>query len=182
MKRMGTMLLVCAVLGALWAGTAASSEKKNQNQVFGDDLKELKVGDIVESVYDLNTFRAKHHDGGPRFSWFECDGTDVSGTELAELMQKTPDFRGRYPRGFSPTPPPDLQPGESGAAGTAIAQEILHHGHPFTLDIEGFDHGNGEHGPVWNDRPTKHSWDTKETGGSENRPNSLIVHFYIRAR
>jgi hypothetical protein len=145
-------------------------------------MADSAVGDIVMSVLPIDTFRKAHGDTGPNWIWYPCEGENILNTPLGgSLPQNAPDFRGRYPRGYSSSPP-NLGPGETGAPGTSISQTLQSHSHTFRQDIEGFDHGDGEHGPVWNPRPTNHQWQTDPTGSAETRPNSVVVYFYIRVR
>ena len=142
------------------------------------------TGDIVMSVLDLKTFRAVRGDIGPDYIWYPCDNSPLAGTKLGPALQNTPDFRGRYPRGWdNPQSVPDRAPNESAAPGTVIGQKLLSHTHKVTIDISHFSGGDDEHGPVWNPAQDHHSWDTDSNanGSSENRPNSVVVFFYIRA-
>jgi hypothetical protein len=148
----------------------------------------LAVGDIVMSFLRYEEFRETHGDTGEPPSWVPLNGhTRVLETPVHELIKRgregselnvLPDFSGRYPRGVGDVPG---DPG-SGKSGDTTSDMFASHTHTVTQDIEGFDHGDGEHGPVWNPRPTTHSWTTSAAGGAETRPKSVCVYFYLRVR
>jgi hypothetical protein len=146
------------------------------------------IGDIVMSVLDLATFRKAHADHGPDYVWFPCDGSDISATALGTGLPKTPDFRQHYPRGYdSPGAIPNLAPGETGAPGSVIGQRWIKHSHAVPMPVHTVQSrgpGDGsETCPTPNPQTGTNSWGTTEAGdSSENRPNSVVVFFYIRAR
>lgn len=147
------------------------------------DLTQFRVGDIVMSVLNPDDFRTHHGDKDPPHAWFPCDGkTSLAGTELAAML-KTPDFGGRYPRGFQDDVPDlDREHGETGNAGTILHGEVGQHGHSLTVSTSTFDHGGDDTGPVVADTGNKWTYPVTASGGKENRPDSVIVYFYIKAR
>src|SRR5205807_1235710 len=112
-----------------------------------------------------------------------CDGSPLPPPLGSNWIANSPNFAGRYPRGFMPNAP-DLLPGESGGLGTTIEQRLLSHSHTYVQDIERFSHGNDETGPVVNPRPNHNNRQTEPNlaGGSENRPHSVVLNFFIRVR
>lgn len=140
-----------------------------------------QMGDVVSSILPLEEFRKQHNDTGPDFRWYPCDGSSLSGTPLGRTLASAPDFRGRYPRGFQQSVP-GLASGETGAAGTTIAGMVGSHSHSWTMYRSNFDHGDTETGYVHNPTPSPQALTTGSAGGPENRPNSVVVYFYIRAR
>ena len=183
--------LVMLVFGAVVMGASSANPQTPATNRYNTFLAQPNVaapspppaaiGDVVMSVFPLDVFRKIRGDNGPNFAWFPCDNTDLAGTPLQAVMPRTPDFRGRYPRGFAASVP-DLAAGESGGPGTTVGWTVGAHGHSVTMDIESFSHGDDEHGPVWNTRPGKHTWATSTEGGKENRPNSVVLNFYIKVR
>ena len=179
-----TALLILAVLlGTILYGfsqtvTNISSANVPVAQTSADNSA---IGDVVMSVLDLAEFRKARGDRGPNFRWVLADGAPIQGDIPG--MKIAPNFEGRYPRGFSKTPVPDMASGEDGRVGTTIGQSIQKHRHSTTWGTRGVNPNDGvPRAAVERDNDNHMVASSDETGGAETRPNSTIMYFYIKVR
>lgn len=145
----------------------------------------LGVGDIVMSMLPLKQFRLEHGDTDDKNpSWVECDGTDVANTHLGKMLAAhgsptTNDFSARYPRAY-----------DGNAAGTLLSASAPLQDHSHTVGVNYWGGGlTGNANVRFYSFPADGNLSTTITSSGasgansvENRPNSFVVHFYVRIR
>jgi len=133
----------------------------------------LGIGDIVMSTLDLPTFQAQH--GGGTANWVTCNGDSYPGSAWERLNgnPKVPDLTNRYPRGYAPGLP---------APGGHMPDAIANHHHELSgwavmSDARGGGDNHVLRTGYGGATPTSN---VVGADGSETRPKTTVVVFYIR--
>jgi hypothetical protein len=156
----------------------------------------FQIGDMIMSFLPYAAFRTQHGDTGTTPQWLECTagGQTIANTPLSEIAARAgapvypnPDCSSAYARGFDGNLP-----------GQRLPQLILDHIHTVATAPDGsvrffrgsvsLGGGNDEFvvsstGGATAAVPWKSSSVTPTTiAGTENRPASFVVHFYLKVR
>lgn len=153
------------------------------------------IGDIVMSMLEEDLFRKLQLDSAPsndfaKKKWTLANGGKVPGSKYATLRKDAqvpdllPDLRGRYPRGRDQGS--EQVPEGNVATGTILADTFMAHTHAIPNADQGCDGGGDFFACKLKEQNGNDNTSRGPTGpanvggGSETRPKSVIVNFFIK--